>query len=96
VWFGENLPQDVWRQAEEAVAACDMLIAVGTSGVVYPAAGLISAAVRAGKFVLELNPVPSELERTATMSWQVSAAVGLPGLVAALDAPPQCDASQRP
>ncbi len=40
VWFGETLPEDGWRKAEAAVRACDVLLAIGTSGLVYPAAKL--------------------------------------------------------
>ena len=40
VWFGEGLPGDIWRAAEHAVRSCDLLLSIGTSGLVYPAAGL--------------------------------------------------------
>src|SRR5690606_5723262 len=36
VWFGEMLPLDAFAAAEEAAAACDLMLVVGTSGVVYP------------------------------------------------------------
>ena len=44
VWFHEPLPDDVWRAAERAARACDVLLVVGTSAVVYPAANLIPIA----------------------------------------------------
>jgi NAD-dependent deacetylase len=44
VWFGEMLPADVWRKAQKAAEACDLFFVVGTSAVVYPAAGLVSIA----------------------------------------------------
>jgi NAD-dependent deacetylase len=54
VWFGEALdPEDV-RLASEA-AACDVFLAVGTSAIVYPAAGLVHAAKRHGAFTVEIN-----------------------------------------
>jgi NAD-dependent deacetylase len=59
VWFHEMLPESVWRAAAFAVGQCDCLLVVGTSAVVYPAAGLIDAAVDAGKDVIEVNPEPA-------------------------------------
>src|SRR5579883_1805035 len=59
VWFHEMLPEAVWRAAAAGLASCDCLLVVGTSAVVYPAAGLIDAAVDAGKAVLEVNPEPA-------------------------------------
>jgi NAD-dependent deacetylase len=59
VWFHEMLPEAVWRAAAAALGACGCLLVVGTSAVVYPAAGLIDAAVDAGKPVIEVNPEPA-------------------------------------
>ncbi|MBE2185723.1 MAG: NAD-dependent deacylase [Rhodothermales bacterium] len=61
VWFGEALPVDALFAALAAAEACDVLLAVGTSGVVYPAASLPGRARQAGAFVAEINPVPSAL-----------------------------------
>ncbi len=55
VWFGENLPQDVWSQAEDATRRADFFLVVGTSGVVYPAAGLSALAKSRGATVFEVN-----------------------------------------
>lgn len=84
VWFGERLPT---RALDDAVAACrdaDLLLVVGTSGVVHPAAGLPGLARAAGVPVVELNPEPTELSRTCDQVWRTTAAAGLPALVAAL------------
>ena len=55
VWFGESLfPEDL-TQCASALQACDVLIVIGTSGVVYPAAGFASMAKEAGAFVAEIN-----------------------------------------
>lgn len=60
VWFTEGLPRGVWAAAERAVEQCRCLLVVGTSALVYPAAGLIQQ-VRAGRgHVIEVN-----LTRTA-------------------------------
>jgi len=55
VWFGEGLPADVWPSAENAAKTCDVFLVVGTSAVVYPAAGLIPIAKHAGARVVEVN-----------------------------------------
>ena len=46
VWFGEALPEDVWEAAMTAAHACDVLLVVGTSAVVHPAASLVPIAKR--------------------------------------------------
>ena len=63
VWFEEMLPQAVWREAYKAAEACDCFLVVGTSAVVFPAAGLIEVAASARARILEFN-----LERTAASS----------------------------
>jgi NAD-dependent deacetylase len=63
VWFHEVLPHRVWRQACEETERCGCFLVVGTSAIVYPAAGLIRMARSAGAAVLEFN-----LERTAASS----------------------------
>lgn len=60
VWFHEMLPQDIWLQAAERTTSCSCFLVVGTSAVVYPAAGLIRMARDVGAALLEFN-----IERTA-------------------------------
>jgi NAD-dependent protein deacetylase/lipoamidase len=60
VWFGE-MPFDILR-VHEAVEACDVFVSIGTSGIVYPAAGFVEEARRAGAHTVELNLEPSEGE----------------------------------
>jgi NAD-dependent deacetylase len=71
VWFGEMLPDGVWERAERAAVECNCFLVVGTSAVVYPAAGLVGIARMNGANVVEVN-----LERTAAT---VQADVGLYG-----------------
>jgi NAD-dependent deacetylase len=59
VWFGESLDPDDLRDCDRALRASDCLIVVGTSGVVYPAAGFAAAAKQAGAFVIEINLDPT-------------------------------------
>ena len=55
VWFGESIPAAALTAAE-AATDCDVLLSVGTSSVVYPAAGLVAMARRRGAFTVEVNP----------------------------------------
>ena len=55
VWFGEPLDPEIVDRATDA-ADCDVFMTVGTSAVVYPAAGLIDIARRRGAFTVEINP----------------------------------------
>ncbi len=56
VWFGESLPLDPLNAAFAAAQHCDVLISVGTSGLVYPAAEVPGLAWRAGATVIHVNP----------------------------------------
>jgi NAD-dependent deacetylase len=55
VWFGESLPDGMMREAEHAVTSSQVVLVVGTSAVVYPAAGLIPHARQSGAKVIEIN-----------------------------------------
>lgn len=59
VWFGENLDPAALHAAEAAVDSADICLVVGTSSVVYPAAGLVFSAVTRGVPVAEINPEPT-------------------------------------
>jgi NAD-dependent deacetylase len=60
VWFGEPLPEAAWHRADAACRGCDLLLVVGTSAVVYPAAGLIGLARQCGATVVVVNVNPSD------------------------------------
>ncbi len=64
VWFGEPLPDGMMNEAGHAAASAQVFLVIGTSAVVYPAAGLISHARRAGAKVIEINT-----EETAASQW---------------------------
>lgn len=55
VWYGEDLPSKAWKAAELLVKNCDLLISVGTSGIVMPAAGLPDLALASGSSVIHVN-----------------------------------------
>lgn len=56
VWFGEALPQAQMQAAFSAAEHCDVLLSVGTSGVVQPAAQIPALALRCGAWVAHINP----------------------------------------
>jgi NAD-dependent deacetylase len=55
VWFEDQLDHRVVRRAREAIEACDLLVSIGTSGVVFPAADLPRIAVANGATTVEIN-----------------------------------------
>lgn len=81
VWFGEMLPPAVLTAAEQAAAGCALMLVVGTSGVVYPAAGLAHRARRAGARVVVLNTEETELDGAAHALLRGKAAELLPALL---------------
>ncbi len=78
VWFGEALPQRAFAEAERAAQDCDLMLVVGTSGLVYPAAGLARTA--RGKVVI-VNPEPTALDDAADAVLRGTAATVLPQLL---------------
>jgi len=78
VWFGEPLPADALAAAYSAAAACEVFVAIGTSGVVYPAAGLADVAARAGATIIEINPARTPLSAAADHVLDGTAAAWLP------------------
>lgn len=82
VWFGEALPDDAWRDAELHTRSADLMVVVGTSGVVYPAAALPLAALARGVPVVEVSPDPTQLSDRATFVVPTTAAKALPALLA--------------
>lgn len=86
VWFGEPLPEEPWRSAVEATGSADVMVVVGTSAIVYPAAGLPDLALARGTAVIEVNPEPTPLSGSATISIRESASQALPGLLERLPA----------
>lgn len=82
VWFGEMLDAATLQQAQAAAAGCDLMLVIGTSGLVYPAAGLPAEALRRGAKVIVVNPQASELDELATVVVRGTATVEVPQLLA--------------
>ncbi|HUA18656.1 MAG TPA: NAD-dependent deacylase [Bryobacteraceae bacterium] len=55
VWFGEALPRRIWQDAEAAARSAELFLMIGTSAMVYPAAGLAQMAKSSGARVVEIN-----------------------------------------
>lgn len=82
VWFGEHLPAQALEDAERAARGCELMLVVGTSGEVYPAAGLAFTAHQSGARVVIVNPEPTPLDAVAEHRLSAPAAVCLPVLLA--------------
>ena len=84
-WSGSArcCPRTRWHAAEQAARACELMLVVGTSGAVWPAAGLAAVARRAGAKVAILNPDASEIDDQAHWVLRGTAATLLPRLLRA-------------
>jgi NAD-dependent deacetylase len=85
VWFGESLPAEALRATQRCAANSLVTLVVGTSGAVWPAAGLAGAAREAGAWVGILNPQDSEIDDQADAVLRGTAAELLPQLLAGHD-----------
>lgn len=80
VWFGDMLNDDVIRQASAAIEECDLFISIGTSGVVWPAAGFPKIAKDNGARCIEINPERSEMSSMYDETIRMAAGEALPQL----------------
>jgi len=79
--FGQSLvPSDI-RQAEQAASQCDLLMAVGSSLAVFPAAGLVPTAQRAGAGIVIVNAEPTGYDDLADVVVRVPIGQALPAIV---------------
>ena len=84
VWFGEAIAPRVLAACDAALA-CDVFLSIGTSSVVYPAAGLVHAARRRGAFTVEINPEATEAASAVDLAIGLPAEIALPDLDALLE-----------
>jgi NAD-dependent deacetylase len=80
VWFGESIDPEVLTRASEAAAGAEVLLSVGTSSLVFPAAALLHHARRAGAFTAELNPGATGASGTVDLAIAAPAEDALPML----------------
>ena len=83
VWFGEPLPDGMMKEAEHAAAAAEVFLVIGTSAVVYPAAGLVPYAKHGGAKVIEINTDETQFTKLVDCALRGPAGELLPRLIAA-------------
>ena len=83
VWFGEQLPEHAWQQAQDACQHCDLMLVVGTSGVVWPVANLPYLADQQGISIAQINPIITSLNAIAAYNLLGKAGEILPQLYSA-------------
>jgi NAD-dependent deacetylase len=81
VLFGEFLPMTAFEHATKSARSCDVCLVVGTSSLVYPAAGLPELAQQSGAVLIELNPEPTALSEACDISIRGKAGEVLPLLL---------------
>lgn len=86
--FGQALDPATLRRAYQAAAGADLLLAVGTSLTVHPAAGLVEVAARAGARVVIINASPTPYDSIADAVLRDPIGTVLPELAAASGASP--------
>lgn len=84
VWFGEALPPGALEQASNCMQTSDVVLVIGTSGLVQPAAGLPYLAKRHGAKVIEINPDTTPVTDIADIFLAGPSGIVLPALVAGL------------
>jgi NAD-dependent deacetylase len=82
VWFGEPLPDGMMKEAEHAVESAQVLLVIGTSANVYPAASLVPFARHAGAKVIEINTDETPFSNLVDCSLRAPAGDVVPKLLA--------------
>jgi NAD-dependent deacetylase len=81
VWFGESLPQDVWKNAINFASSCDLMIIAGTSLVVSPANTLPIYAKQNNATLVEINPEDTDMSGEMDVIIRNTSAESIPKLV---------------
>lgn len=77
VWFGESLPESALSECDSLLSGCEVMLVVGTSGMVWPAAGLPGLARSRGAWVAEIGPDLTAISETAHLSVREKAGTAL-------------------
>ncbi|MBI90213.1 MAG: RNA polymerase subunit sigma [Candidatus Marinimicrobia bacterium] len=77
IWFEDNLNQKILNKTYEIVSQCDLFISIGTSGSVFPAAGIPKLAKSNGALCIEINPENTPMSSNYDMKIRKSASEGL-------------------
>lgn len=81
ILFGEQLPQEAWQAAQQAVRTCDLMIVAGSSLEVLPVAGLPIQALDRGAHLVIINNVPTYLNVRADAFFSEDVAEIIPAIV---------------
>ena len=81
VWFEESLPTEALYRANQVARSADVMLVIGTSGIVYPAAMLPAVSKHQGAVLLEINPVASAVTTLANHHIAAPAGEALPLIV---------------
>jgi NAD-dependent deacetylase len=81
VWFGESIPERALHESCAAATDCDVFLSIGTSSLVYPAAGLADLAKQNGATVAEVNPNPTMNDHSFDYALAGNSGVIMPELV---------------
>jgi NAD-dependent deacetylase len=84
IFFGQGLVAEDMERAETAAESCDLLLALGTTLSVYPIAGVVPVAKRAGARIVIVNAGPTEMDELADAILTGSIGEILPRIVATL------------
>jgi len=84
VWFGEPIPAEWMGAIQKLIAACDLLLVIGTSGIVFPAAGFAHDVKISGGRIIEVNPDETPLSDLSDLAFRDPAALILPQIDHAL------------
>ncbi|MCK4659878.1 MAG: NAD-dependent deacylase [Phycisphaerae bacterium] len=85
VWFGETLPPGAINDAQAAAARCEVMLVIGTSSMVQPAASLAMFAAQAGAKVVEINPQATPLTHSADLVIAEKAGTAMPAILEAIE-----------
>jgi len=80
VWFGDMLDESVINTAKSALINCNLFVSIGTSGIVWPAAGFPQIAKNYGAECIEINTEPTEVSNLFDKTYRGSASEILPKL----------------
>jgi NAD-dependent deacetylase len=81
VWFGEMLPEETWERAVAAAQRAEVMLVVGTSGLVNPAAMLATHFAPPTAYIVEVNPEETVISQVADVTLRGAAAEVLPELI---------------
>ena len=81
VWFQDILSNEEMKKASQIISNCDLFVSVGTSGVVWPAAGYIELAKESGAFCVDINPEDTNFSDLYDKRIKMNASVGLINLL---------------